>query len=101
MHHEPIAFRGTYCYATVAELERALGAARACIAEDDHAELDPDWARTFARVGTKLRVDVVLPASADRFVAAAVLEALATPAVEGVVEASRGGCCVDWFPAGR
>jgi len=101
MDHDPIAFRGTYCYATVAELERALGAARACIADDDHAELDPDWPRQFARAGTRLRVDVVLPVGADRFLAAAVLEALATPAVEGVVEASRGGRCVDWFPAGR
>jgi hypothetical protein len=42
-------------------------------------------------------VHAQLPAAADRFLAAAVLETLASTAVEGVVEISRGGRCIDWF----
>ncbi|HUJ58149.1 MAG TPA: hypothetical protein VLX92_06645 [Kofleriaceae bacterium] len=97
--HEPIELRGTYRYASPAALEHALASARAQIDDDDHAELEPDWLRAVIRHGTTLRVDARLPAASDRFLAAAVLDALAAAAIEGVVEARRGGAALDWFVA--
>jgi hypothetical protein len=40
-----------------------------------------------------------LPIEADRFLAAAVFDTLASRAIDGVVEASRGGHRLDWFPS--
>lgn len=99
MLNQAIEFRGTYRYTSTAELERALVAARDRIADDELADLEPDWTRAFQRLGATLRVDVQLPHSADRYLAAAVLETLASTAIEGVVEARRGGLCLDWFPS--
>ena len=92
-----IEFRGSYRYPSVTELERALAAARTRIADDDHADLEPDWTRAFKRLGATLRVEVALPHAGDRYLAAAVVEVLASTAIEGVVEARRGGLTLDWW----
>ncbi len=88
-----------YRYLDLGNLEDALAAARALIDDDELADLEPDWLRSFVRSGNTLRVTALLPLEADRYLAAAVLEVLATPAIEGVVEASRDGKRLDWFPS--
>lgn len=92
-----IEFRGSYRYPSPAELDRALAAARTRIADDDHADIEPDWTHAFQRLGATLRIDVALPHAADRYLAAAVLESLASTAIEGIVEARRGGLTLDWW----
>jgi hypothetical protein len=99
MQRDPIEFRGSYRYATITDLERALAAARDHIADDELGDGDADWMRSFTTAGTVLRVTARLPIATDRFVAAAVFDTLAAAAVEGVVEASCGGRRLDWFPS--
>ena len=88
-----------YRYPDLIGLESALAAARALIDDEELADMEPDWLRSFVRLGTTLRVTALLPVEADRYLAAAVLEVLARPAIEGVVEASRDGVRLDWFPS--
>ena len=96
-----IHFRGTYRYASRDALERALAAARTQLDEEEVPEPSLTSLRSFASQGTKLRVDVVLPAAIEvRFAAAAVFEALAERAIEGAVEAVHAGVPVDLFPSG-
>jgi hypothetical protein len=99
MHHGAIEFRGMYRYPDLDNLELALSEARELIDDEELADLEPDWLRSFVRAGTTLRVTAMLPVEADRYLAAAVLEVLARPAIEGVVEASRDGKRLDWFPS--
>ena len=47
--------------------------------------------------GTTVHVDARLPTSSDRYVAAAVLGALARRAIEGCVDVMRGGHVLDAF----
>ena len=96
---ETIDVRGSYRYATGADLERAIVNARERIDDDELAALEPDWLHAFVRRGTTLRVETTMPITADRFLASAVLEALACEAVEGVVEVRSRGRCLDWFPS--
>jgi hypothetical protein len=100
MRDDHIEYRGTYRYATPDALERALASAREHLDDDELHELGQAWARFFVRSGTTLRIEATLPISADRFGTAAVLEALASTAVEGVVEARRGAHRLDLFPSG-
>jgi len=99
MQHDQFEVRGSYHYPDTTTLEDALLAARTRIEDDELGEIEPDWIKAFQRRGTRLTVQAQLPAAADRYLAAAVLETLAATAVEGVVEISRGGRCVDWFPS--
>jgi PAS domain-containing protein len=99
MQHDAFELRGSYRYPSLVELDRALIAARARIEDDELADLEPDWMQAFVRRGTTLRVQVLLPAAADRFLAAEVIQTLARSAVEGVIEINRDGRCVDWFPS--
>jgi len=101
MQHAQIEFRGTYRYASIVDLERALMSARKRIEDEELVDVDLEWMRSFIKAGTTLQVSVVLPIAADRYLAAAVLDTLASTALEGVVEASSGGRCLDWFPAER
>ena len=96
-----IELRGTYSYPDRIRLERALAAARRCMAEDDHVDTSPDWTRSFVARGTTLHVDAVLPLSADPYLAASVLDVLAHDATEGVVETLHDGSCVDLLPCGE
>jgi hypothetical protein len=99
MMHEAFELRGSYRYQDIAALEHALTAARTRIEDDELGEIEPDWIDTFVRRGTRLSVQAALPAAADRFLAAEVLQTLARTAVDGVIELSHRGRCVDWFPA--
>jgi hypothetical protein len=101
MRDESIELRGTYRYPDSLTLERALTAAREQLDEDDHSDLDDAWLGACVRQGSVLRVHARLGHGGDRFLAAAVLETLAREAVEGVVEARRGGVAVDFFPYGQ
>jgi hypothetical protein len=98
MRDQVIDFRGTYRYATQADLERALVSAREGL-DDDAGDHDIEWLDSFVRVGSTLLVNAKLPLAGDRFVAACVLEALANHAIAGVVEATRDGRFLDWFPS--
>lgn len=99
MMHEAFELRGSYRYQDIAALESALSAARTRIEDDELGEVEPDWIDAFVKRGTRLSVQTVLPAAADRFLAAEVLQTLAETALDGVIEISRGGRCVDWFPS--
>jgi hypothetical protein len=99
MRHDDIELRGTFRYANSNVLDRALAQARRLIDEEELADLDASWIEVFTRQGATLRVNTRLPLAADRYLTAAVLEALASLAIDGVVETSHGGRCLDWFPA--
>jgi hypothetical protein len=99
MMHDAFELRGSYRYQDIAALENALSAARTRIEDDELGEIEPDWIDAFVKRGTQLSVQAVLPVAADRFLAAEVLQTLAETAVDGVIEISRGGRCVDWFPS--
>jgi hypothetical protein len=100
MRNDPIELYGAYRYATRDALDRALADARDELEEDELATIDGGWLRAFVRAGTTLSVIATLPLEADRFVAAAVLAALARRAIDGVVEARRAGRAIDFFPCG-
>jgi PAS domain-containing protein len=99
MHSDAFELRGSYRYPSAAALDDALAQARARIEDDELGEYAPDWMRAFVRRGTTLQITTRLPAALDRFLAAEVLETLARNAIEGVVEISRDGRCLDWFPS--
>lgn len=96
--HQAIEFDGVFRYATRDMVDLALSAARAHL-DEEPVEVGVDWMRAFSQQGTSLRVRATLPVEGDRFVAAAVMELLACHAIEGVVEARRGGRPLDLFPA--
>jgi hypothetical protein len=90
---------GSYRYPSRGQLELAIAAAREQIEDDDHATIETDWLSTFVRRGNTLRIEATVPMAADRFLASAVLDALARHAIEGVVEVRCDGKCLDWFPS--
>lgn len=100
MQHHAIWFRGTYRYPSPAVLARALTNARAWLDEEELYELEGEWLGRFDARGATLRINTQLPLDADRFAAAAVVQALALDAVEGVVEAERSGEHLDAYPCG-
>ncbi len=99
MHHDPIEFEGVYRYASHEMIDQALGAARAHLDDEELADFDVDWMRAFSQHGTSLRVQATLSIDADRFLVAEVLGLLASHAIDGFVEARRGGRPLDVFPA--
>jgi hypothetical protein len=101
VRHDNLELRGTYIYSSMHELDAALAQARALIVDDELADLDAAWLDTFVRRGSSLRVHASVPFTADQYLTTAVLQALARHAIDGVVEASQCGRCVDWFPSGR
>jgi hypothetical protein len=99
MHDDGIRFRGIYQYPSPETLDHAIATAQQQV-DDDWADVEAELLHCFVRRGLSLRIDVTLPASTDRFLAAAILEALAQRAVEGYVEARRGAERLDLFGAG-
>jgi hypothetical protein len=95
-HH--IEFRGTYRYADIDALDRALAAAREQL--DAKPDDEIDWMSCFVRQGSRLWVHAHLPSGVDPLAAAAVVEVLARDAIEGIVEARRGDLPLDYFPCG-
>ena len=100
MHSEALRFHGSYRYASRQVLARALAGAQARLDEEELHDLGPSWLRSFLAAGATLQIDATLPAGGDRFAAAAVVQALALDALDGLVEARRGGLRVDAFPPG-
>ena len=96
---DDIYVRGVYRYSSRVELERALADARALLDDDDEGELDRNWLDRFVRKGVSLRVDAVVPSLADRYLTAEILRSLSNRAIDGVVETSHAGHCLDWFPS--
>src|SRR5258706_6529362 len=95
---EVLHFRGAFSYENTDSLERALADARAYLDDEDHPALASF--RNVIRSGTKLIVDLVMPAVAEvRFAAATIVQALATPAIAGGVETFVGTRVVDFFPS--
>ena len=100
MHADALRFHGTYRYASRQVLARALAAAHAWLDEEELHDLGATWLRSFIPAGATLQIDATLPAGGDRFAAAAVVQALAIDALDGLVEARRGTRQVDEFPSG-
>jgi hypothetical protein len=98
MQHDVIRVRGTFRYVSAAALDRALAIARVNLDDDEFADAD-EWLDTFAVTGRELHADTTLPFAADRFVAAAVLESLASAAIGGVIELRNGDRPIDFFAA--
>jgi hypothetical protein len=88
-------FRGCYHYESSDSLDRALEAARDYLDDDDLMEVEHQLLAGFRRRGATLFVDATMPMLADRYVACAVLGALAWHARDGVVEAYRGESVID------
>jgi hypothetical protein len=88
-------FRGCYHYESSDSLDRALEAARDYLDDDDLSEIETRLFPGFRRRGTTLFVDATMPMLADRYVASAVLGALAWHARDGIVEAFRGDSMID------
>ena len=97
MHDAMLECRGSFRYATHAALDRALCEAREHLEDTEVSELDLSWMRFLSRRGMTLIVDAAFPHTADRYVAAAVLGALAHTAVEGHVDVTIGSQLVDAF----
>ena len=85
-------YRGSFRYVDVNALDAAIVEATEQLDIDDF-----EWMRFVSRRGTTIRVEASVPASIDRYVAAAVLGALARNAVEGCVDCKRGDALVDAF----
>ena len=98
MQTQPIEFRGTYRYADVDALDRALAAARERL--DNRPEDDIDWMQCLVRQGSRLWVNADVPSGKDPMAAALIVEVLARNAIEGLVEARRGDVPLDYFPCG-
>lgn len=90
-------YRGSFRYVDRQAVERAFVEASEHLDDDTLADVDREWMRFVQRRGTTIHVDAVLPASADRHIAAAVLGALARSAIEGCVDVKRGGDVLDAF----
>jgi hypothetical protein len=98
MQSQHIEFRGTYRYADIEALDRALVAAREQL--DRRLEADIDWMRCFIRQGSRLWVNADVATGVDLIAAAAIVDVLARDAIEGLVEARRGDVSLDYFPCG-
>jgi hypothetical protein len=90
-------YRGSFRYIDQRAVDLAIGEAAEHLEDDGLSHLDREWMRFVRRRGTTLHVEATLPTSADRYVAAAVLGALAKRAIEGCVDVMRGGHVVDAF----
>lgn len=96
-----IRFAGRYRFERRVELDRALGRARAQLDLEDELPAPVAWLRGLVVDGATLTVGLAIPASAEpRFAAAALFEALAQTAVEGLVEGTCEGRRLDFYPAG-
>jgi len=97
MPNRLLEYRGSFRYIDRSTLDRAILDASEHLEDDGLSELDREWMRFVSRRGTTVHVEAILPASADRHVAAAFLEALARSAIEGCVDVKRGGHVLDAF----
>jgi hypothetical protein len=96
-----IRYRGRYRYASQQAAERAVSAARSVLEDEDITDTSLASLRSLVSRGTSLDVDIRVSESQDVRVAAANLfEALASPAVAGVVEACDSSTALDVFPSG-
>src|SRR5688572_447292 len=97
MQNAFLEFRGTFDYASLAAVDHAMREAREHLDDDDVSDLDREWMRYISQRGMTVHVSAVLPDYADRFVAAAILGALARRAVAGRVDVTRGNRWIDTF----
>ena len=96
-----IRYAGRYRFARRAELDRALGRARDQLDLEDELPTPAAWLRGLVVDGATVTVALAIPASAElRFAAAALFEALAQTAVDGLVEGTLDGRPVDFYPSG-
>jgi hypothetical protein len=97
MQNAFLEFRGSFQYPSQDAVDRALCEARDHLDEADISDVDSEWMRYLWRSGMTLHVEAILPETADRFVAAAILGALSRQAVGGRVEVTRLNQCLDTF----
>lgn len=95
MQNAFLEFRGTFTYRNQAAIEAALSDAREQLADSDAYDADADWMRYVWRSGMTLHIDAILPDTADRHVAAAILGALSRQAIGGRVHVTRLDQCLD------
>ena len=97
MQNAFLEFHGTFDYATFEALDRSIREAREHLDDEDVNELDREWMRYVCQRGMTVHINAVLPEYADRFIAAAVVSALARRAVNGRVDVTRGNQRIDTF----
>jgi len=90
-----IEFRGSFRYADHNALDRALCEARDMLDDDELTDLERRWMSFLSRRGMTVHVDAALPETTDRYIAAAVVGALARTAVAGQVQITRGAQVLD------
>jgi hypothetical protein len=95
MQNAHLVYRGSFRYADHDALDRALCEAREYLDDDELAELDRRWMQFLSRRGMTVHVEAILPSTSDRYLAAAVLGALARSAVEGRVDVTIGNDILD------
>lgn len=93
----PLEYRGSFRYLDRRAVDEAIDDAAEQLEDDGIHDLDRAWMGYLLRRGTVVHVDAILPATADRHVAAAILAALARHAIEGCVDVRRGGHVLDAF----
>ena len=97
MQNAFLEFRGSFTYRDQAAIDAALCDARDHLDDSELSHTDSEWMRYLWRNGMTLHVDAILPETADRFVAAAILGALARQAINGRVQVTRLNQCLDTF----
>jgi hypothetical protein len=97
MQHALLEYRGSFRYPNLDALDRALGEVRDHLDDEDPSDPENAWMRYLWRHGMTLHVEAILPASADRHVAAAVVTALAREAIDGCVRVTCGATTLDAF----
>lgn len=97
MQNAFLEFRGSFQYPSQDAIDRALCEARDHLDDADVSDVDHEWMRYLWRKGMTLHVEAILPETADRFVAAAILGALSRQAVGGRVELTRLDQWLDTF----
>ncbi len=95
MQNLKLEFRGSFRYANHDALDRALCEARDMLDDDELTELERRWMSFLSRTGMTVHVDAILPETTDRYIAAAVIGALARTAVAGQVHVTRGQQLLD------
>ena len=97
MQNAFLEFRGSFQYPSQDAIDRALCEARDHLEDSDVSDVDSEWMRYLWRKGMTLHIEAILPETADRFVAAAILGALSRQATGGRVEVTRLNQWLDTF----
>jgi hypothetical protein len=94
--HQTVEFRGSYLYATEKVLDAALATARERFLAE-RFEPEARWAESFTREHATLHVHARLADEASEVFTICVLRTLAATALQGAIEALRGGRAHEYY----